>query len=62
MRNTRLSLFLTAATLLQLAPLKAQLDQGQIAGTIQDSSFAAVGKATRALGRPRSRPSPSLSS
>ncbi len=32
--------------LLPLAPLKAQLDRGQIAGPIQDSSFAAVGKAT----------------
>ena len=27
-------------------PLFAQLDQGQIAGTIQDSSQASVGKAT----------------
>ena len=45
MRNIRVIL-LAVATLLPLPSLKAQLDQGQIAGTIQDSSLAAVGRAT----------------
>src|SRR5262249_19109134 len=44
MHNVRVTVLIAAA--LTLPTVQAQLDQGQIAGTIQDSSLAAVGNAT----------------
>src|SRR5690349_7648272 len=45
MRIARL-VFPVVVCLLSMPAVHGQLDQGQIAGTIQDSSLAAVGKAT----------------
>lgn len=46
MRAARSSALLTLGLWLALTPLRAQLDQGQIAGTVLDPSQAAVGDAT----------------